>query len=89
MNNLVIDPRLIRNDQLSMAFLPSKIRKEEKISVYSGGNVEPEPIINDLEEEEITLDFIINEKPKAKIVREYMRINLEAIKSEEDIIFGK
>lgn len=38
-------------------------------------------------EEEITLEYIIAEKPKVKIVREFFRENLAAIKSEEAELF--
>lgn len=39
-------------------------------------------------EEEITLDYIITKKPSSKIVRDFMRANLDVIESEEQKIFG-
>ena len=49
----------------------------------------PEQVVDDLEEEEIDLDYIIDEKPKPKVVREFMKAQLETIKSEEDLLFAK
>lgn len=37
--------------------------------------------------EEITLQYIIGEKPRTKVVREFFRANLNAIKSEEQELF--
>jgi len=39
------------------------------------------------DEEVIDLRFIINNKPKTRIVREYMKTQLLAIQNEEDEIF--
>jgi hypothetical protein len=39
-------------------------------------------------EEEINLDYIITKKPSTKIVRDFMRANLDVIESEEQKIFG-
>jgi len=45
--------------------------------------------LDDIDDEEvIDLEYIISEKPKPKIVREFMRENLASIKSEEDLLFG-
>ena len=37
--------------------------------------------------EEVTIEYIINEKPKTKVVREFFEHNLASIKSEEDLLF--
>ncbi len=39
--------------------------------------------------EEIDLEYIIENKPKAKVVREFMQYNLDSIISEEDLLFRK
>lgn len=45
--------------------------------------------LDDIDDEEvIDLEYIISEKPKPKIVREFMKENLASIKSEEDLLFG-
>ena len=38
-------------------------------------------------EEEITLKYIIKDKPSTKTVREFFRANLKSIRSENDILF--
>ncbi len=43
--------------------------------------------LDEEEDEEITLQTIIKEKPKTKIVREFMKQNLESIKTDDDEIF--
>lgn len=47
------------------------------------------PIVpdDDDDEEVVDLKYIIKNKPKTKIVREFMRYNLCQIKSEEDVLF--
>ena len=44
-------------------------------------------ILGEEEEEIVDLNYIITERPKAKIVREFMKYNLSLIKSEEDMLF--
>ena len=49
-----------------------------------------EPINFDEEEvEEINLEYIIEHKPKPKIVREFMKANLESIIGDEESVFHK
>lgn len=40
------------------------------------------------EEEAMTIQYIIDEKPSVAIVREFFKQNLEAIKSPEEELFG-
>lgn len=40
------------------------------------------------EDEPITVASIIKEKPKTKIVREFMKATLSGIKSEDELLFG-
>lgn len=81
MNRLVFDPK--QNLQSNM-------------STFGFGNIphqpkeETTPMPVNLEEADIVVDlnYIISEKPKAKIVRDFLRENLASIKSEEDLIFN-
>ncbi len=57
-------------------------------------NVKPEAghprgkhVFDQSSEEEIDLQYIIDNKPKASIVREFMRMNLSCIKSEGEQLF--
>lgn len=43
---------------------------------------------SDDSQDEITIKYIIDHKPRTKVVREFFRENLAAIKSEEDLLFG-
>lgn len=44
--------------------------------------------LSDPIDEVVDLNFIIKNKPKSKIVREFMKYNLASIMSEEDLLFS-
>lgn len=56
----------------------SKILENEEVTIN-------DVIVDD--EEIVDLQYIVKNKPKTKIVREFMKYNLSLIKSEEDKIF--
>jgi hypothetical protein len=37
----------------------------------------------------VNLDYILDKKPSIKTVREFMKANLDSIKSEEEVMFTK
>lgn len=51
------------------------------------GVIGAEPL-EDSSGETIDLAFIIREKPKTKVVREFMRENLAAIQGDDEVLFG-
>lgn len=55
------------------------------ISNMSEGSELPKP--NDPNTIKVDTDYIVEEKPSVKIVREFFRANLKSIKSEEEVMF--
>lgn len=47
-----------------------------------------EDVLDIQKEKEINIGYIIKEKPKPKIVREFLKQNLASIKSEEELMFN-
>jgi hypothetical protein len=68
------------SSDLSMVYTgPPVVHYEDNINSMSSSS----------EEDEITLASIIEEKPSYKIVREFFKVNLQTIKSEEQDLFEK
>ena len=75
------------NDYLLYGILPEK-RDIKKIIPNTNTKSDFDEIIEDKKnEKEITVNYIIKKKPKAKIVREFLKQNLASIRSEEELMF--
>ena len=73
------------NDFLLYGTLPQK-KQDNKPQI----NLHVDESTKDIIDEgptEITIKYIIENKPKPKYVREFLRINLASIKSEEELLF--
>lgn len=82
MNRLVVDPRQNgKPDPFAMTNMHKAMPSKQEIL--------PTPAIDDVEEEEIDLEYIIREKPKPKIVREFMQAQLDNIVGDEEELFNK
>jgi hypothetical protein len=46
------------------------------------------PAFEESSGETIDLSYIIREKPKAKVVRQFLRENLAAIQGDDEVLFG-
>jgi len=84
MNRLVIDPRM--NPNFGFATLGLNPRPQPPPIVVPQATT-PMPATLEEANEVVDLKYIIENKPKAKIVREYLKAQLASIKSEEDMIF--
>jgi len=67
----------------------AKLQKDPSTGYTSGASIMPTSIMptsvdfeSESDSDEITLEYIINEKPKTKIVREFFRENLTDCRSE-------
>jgi hypothetical protein len=71
----------------------SMIGFQQRPGIHQPFNPKKEPpkekIPMTMEEADIIVDlnYIIENKPKAKVVREFLRENLASIKSEDDLLF--
>lgn len=72
------------NDFLLYGILPQKVERKELIEDIK----DMDDILDIQKEKEINIGYIIKEKPKPKIVREFLRQNLASIKSEEELMFN-
>jgi hypothetical protein len=77
----------INNNNLLLNLLTGKRQDAQPLnsSIINRNNV----VITNEEssEEEVNLKYIIDNKPKSKIVREFMKTNLQCIKSEGETLF--
>jgi hypothetical protein len=68
--------------------IPMGINGSQRITLKpEPTHVQGKPIFQEPEEEEVDLNYIIENKPKASIVREFMRHNLCTIRSEGEQLF--
>jgi len=49
----------------------------------------PDLVSDETESEEVDLQYIIENKPPPKVVREFLRENICSIRSKEDIMFDQ
>lgn len=73
------------NDFLLYGALPQK-KQDNKPQINFHVDESTKNIIDEAPTE-ITIKYIIENKPKTKYVREFLRINLASIKSEEELLF--
>lgn len=72
----------------NMNFTPGDTPKpDKKVEVAPPQKMVSMDELEDIEE--VDLEYIIENKPKAKVVREFMKYNLDSIISEEDLLFRK
>lgn len=81
MNTNYYNAVLLKEDKNDLSMVGKRVKKEEppKETIVIGTN----EII-----ENIDLNYIITNKPKPKIVREFMQANLESILGEEEMLFS-
>ncbi len=86
MNRLVTDPRMQPNMNFATLGWGMPVMAPPAMASKIAETTSMPAALEEMDEK-VDLKYIIENKPKAKIVREYLRANLASIRSEEDMIF--